>query len=268
MHRYFGNPFLTAIGQWIFGCRQCGDYYCGLRGFRKSAVLGLNLQSKGMEFALEMVVRASLFGLRICEVPTTLSPDGRDRVPHLRRYRDGWRSLRLYLLWSPRWFFGVPGATILGLGLLVTVFLATGPRTLFGVTFDYHTLLYGAVAIVLGYQSILLAFFAKLTAVEAGLHPPHTRLRFLQERKVLEQFIALGAGLALIGIVLGLVATGQWSTSSVSPLFPYQNVRLVVFSVLFLLLGGQSLLAAFYFGIINLLAERRGRISAPTKTQT
>lgn len=266
MHRYFGNPFLTAVGQWIFKCRTCGDYYCGLRGFRKEAVIGLQLQSKGMEFALEMVVRASMFGLRICEVPTTLSPDGRDRAPHLRRYRDGWRSLRLYLLWSPRWFFGIPGSIALGLGLLVTALLATGPRVFFGVSFDYHTLLYGCVAIVLGYQSILLAFFAKLTAVEAGLHPSGTQLRFLEERKVLEQFIVIGAGLALIGVILGIVATQRWSNTGFGDLAPSQNLRYVIFSVLSFLLGGQSLLAAFYFGIINLLAERRGRIGAPSNT--
>jgi hypothetical protein len=237
MHRYVGNPLLTAIGHRIFGCQQCGDYYCGLRGFRKTAVLDLKLQSKGMEFALEMVIRASMFGLRICEVPTTLSRDGRDRMPHLRRYRDGWRSLRLYFLWSPRWSFGIPGAIVMGAGLLVTALLATSPRELFGVTFDYHTLLYGAVAVVLGYQSILLAFFAKLTAVEAGLHPPRTKLWFLEERKVFEQFIVIGIVFGLIGIVLGVIATERWSTTGFGDLVPSQDMRFVIFSVLFLLLG-------------------------------
>ena len=109
MHRYFGNPLLTALGRLFFSCRSCGDFYCGLRGFRKEAIETLALQSRGMEFALEMVIKSQMHGLRITEVPTTLSPDGRDRAPHLRRYRDGWRSLRFYLLMSPRWFFGYPG---------------------------------------------------------------------------------------------------------------------------------------------------------------
>ena len=121
LHRYFGNPLLTAIGRLFFSCKQCGDFYCGLRGFRKEAVQELQLQSRGMEFALEMIVKAGMHRLRITEVPTTLSPDGRDRAPHLRRYRDGWRSLRFYLLMSPRWVFAIPGLVLLVGGLLVSM---------------------------------------------------------------------------------------------------------------------------------------------------
>src|SRR5690349_7284480 len=144
MHRYFGNPLLTALGRLFFSCKESGDFYCGLRGFRKSAVQSLGLQSNGMEFALEMVIKAQMHDLRITEVPTTLSPYGRDRAPHLRRYRDGWRSLRFYLLMSPRWFFGYPGVILLTGGLIVSSVLFLGPVTLFSVTFDYHTLLYSA----------------------------------------------------------------------------------------------------------------------------
>jgi len=132
-----------------------------------------------MEFALEMVIKSQMHGLRITEVPTTLSPDGRDRAPHLRRYRDGWRSLRFYLLMSPRWFFGYPGAILFMGGLIVSAILFRGPLTISSVEFDYHTLLYSASAILLGYQSLLLFAFAKLMAVETGLHPPQTKFWFL-----------------------------------------------------------------------------------------
>src|SRR6266576_1016633 len=206
MHRYFGNPFLSAMGRLFFSCKECGDFYCGLRGFRKEAVQALQLQSRGMEFALEMVVKARMHGLRITEVPITLSPDGRDRASHLRWYRDGWRSLRFYLLMSPRWFFGIPGLTLLAGGMIISTVLFTGPISVISITFDYHTLMYSTSAIVLGYQSILLFVFAELMAVETGLHPPGSRFGFLQQRRTLERCIVIGITLIIIGIVLGIIA--------------------------------------------------------------
>jgi glycosyltransferase involved in cell wall biosynthesis len=267
MHRYFGNPFLTAVGRLFFSCKESGDFYCGLRGFRKEAIEALELQSRGMEFALEMVIKAEMHGLRITEVPTTLSPDGRDRAPHLRRYRDGWRSLRFYLLMSPRWFFGVPGLILLLGGWLVSLVLLTGPVKLMSVEFDYHTLLYSSAAILLGYQSILLFIFAKLMAVETGLHPPRTKFWFLQDRRTLERCVVAGVALMLLGVVLGTVAAWQWELTGFGALKPSTTIRLVICSVLFLLLGGQTLLAGFYFGLINLVAERRTkRLSSSRKS--
>jgi hypothetical protein len=257
IHRYFGNPFLTAVGRLFFACKECGDFYCGLRGFRKEAIKALELQSRGMEFALEMVIKAEMHGLRITEVPTTLSPDGRDRAPHLRRYRDGWRSLRFYLLMSPRWFFGVPGLILLVGGWLVSTALLTGPVTVMSVTFDYHTLLYSSAAILLGYQSILLFIFAKLMAVETGLHPPQTKFWFLQQRRTLEQCLTIGIVLMFLGVVLGIIAARQWELAGFGALRPESTIRFAICSTLFLLLGGQTLLAGFYFGLINLVAERR-----------
>ncbi|PZR72374.1 MAG: dolichol-P-glucose synthetase [Chthoniobacterales bacterium] len=256
-HRYFGNPFLSAVGRLFFSCREAGDFYCGLRGFRKVAVQKLRLQSRGMEFALEMVVKATMHGLRITEVPTTLSPDGRDRAPHLRRYRDAWRSLRLYLLMSPRWFFGIPGVVLLTIGALVSAMLLPGPISIGGVTFDYHTLLYSTAAILLGYHSILLFAFAKIMAVETGLHPPHTRFWFLTERRTLERLVIVGLTLICLGILLGIMATREWELVRFGSLHPDFTIRLVICSVLFLLLGGQTLLAGFYFGLLNMIAEGR-----------
>ena len=261
LHRYFGNPFLTAVGRLFFSEKHCGDFYCGLRGFRTDAIRKLELQSRGMEFALEMVIKARLHNLRVTEVPTTLSPDGRDREPHLRRYRDGWRSLRFYLLMSPRWFFAYPGLVLVTLGTLVSAMLLAGPVTIMSVTFDYHTLLYSAAAILLGYQSLLLFAFAKLMAVETGLHPPRTKLWILQERKTLERCTMLALLLGLMGLVLGIIAARQWVSVGFGSLQPATTIRLVICSVLFLLLGGQTLLAGFYFGLVNLVAERQ-KVSA------
>jgi len=257
MHRYFGNPLLTALGRLFFACKKSGDFYCGLRGFQKKAIQALGLQSRGMEFALEMLIKAEMHGLRITEVPTTLSPDGRDRAPHLRRYRDGWRSLRFYLLMSPRWFFGVPGLILMVGGAVVSTLLLFGPVKVMSVTFDYHTLLYSSSAILLGYQSILLFIFAKLMAVETGLHPLRTKFWFLEERRTLEQCVTIGAALILIGVVLGIIAARQWELTGFGTLRPDSTIRFAICSVLFLLLGGQTLLAGFYFGLINLVAERR-----------
>jgi len=257
MHRYFGNPLLTAIGRLFFSCKDSGDFYCGLRGFRKEAIQSLELQSRGMEFALEMLIKAKMHGLRIIEVPTTLSPDGRDRAPHLRRYRDGWRSLRFYLLMSPRWFFGYPGAILLLGGVIASTILFRGPLIVSSVTFDYHTLLYSAAAILLGYQSLLLFAFTKLMAVETGLHPPQTKFLFLEQRPILERCATVGFVLILIGLFLGLAAAHEWSVTGFGPLRPSYTIRVVIGSVLFLLLGGQTVLAGFYFGLVNLVAERR-----------
>jgi glycosyltransferase involved in cell wall biosynthesis len=265
MHRYFGNPLLTALGRLFFSCKESGDFYCGLRGFRRDAVQRLTLQSQGMEFALEMIIKAEMHGLRITEVPTTLSRDGRDRAPHLRRYRDGWRSLRFYLLMSPRWFFGIPGLILLIAGTVVSAVLLFGPVKVASITFDYHTLLYSTSAILLGYQSILLFIFAKLMAVETGLHPLRTKFWFFERRGTLEQCVTVGVALMLVGVVLGVIAAHQWELAGFGSLRPESTIRFAIVSVLFLLLGGQTLLAGFYFGLINLVAERRTQRVSPSR---
>lgn len=262
LHRYFGNPFLTAIGRLFFSCNECGDFYCGLRGFRREAVQALELQSRGMEFALEMVVKAQMHGLRITEVPITLSPDGRGRAPHLHWFRDGWRSLRFYLLMSPQWFFAIPGLTLLAFGAIASVMLLCGPISVMSITFDYHTLMYSSSAIVIGYQSVLLFIFAKSMAVESGLHPPQTKFRFLEQRGTLEWCVVIGITLVVVGVVLGIIAARQWSLVSFGNLRPAVTIRFVICSVLFLLLGGQTLLAGFYFGLMNLVTERRTQRTA------
>ena len=170
LHKYLGNPILTWIGK-LFFSSSCSDFHCGLRGFRKDAIERLNLRTTGMEFASEMVVKASLYKLRIAEVPTTLSPDGRSRPPHLRSWRDGWRHLRFLLLYSPRWLFLYPGLLLMLIGLISTFLFISGTRI--------HTLLYSATAIIIGFQTVIFALFTKAFAVSEGLIPEDKRLRKL-----------------------------------------------------------------------------------------
>ncbi len=249
LHRYFGNPMLSLLGRTIYEHKVCGDFYCGLRGFRKASIENLRLQSTGMEFALEMVIKSTLFLLKITEVPTTLSPDGRDRRPHLRTFTDGWRSLRLYLLMSPRWVFGVPGLASMFVGaLLVGIWLLD----LLPADWDSLLSIMSVVAIVLGYQSTLLAIFAKFIAIEVNLHPPKTKFWMLRESGTLERFLIAGAVLMLLSFAAALVL------SFVPTLFNANLSRqLSALVTIFLILGGQTFLAGFYFGLLNMLTERK-----------
>ena len=250
MHRYVGNPMLSALGRRIYGNVVCHDFYCGLRGFRKDAIMRLGVQSTGMEFALEMIIKAELYALKITEVPTTLSPDGRDRKPHLSTYRDGWRSLRLYLLMSPRWTFGIPGLATAAIGgaTLAAAILGFVPPTWLGIAHIFST-----VATVLGYQGILLAVFAKFVAIESGLHPPATKFYMLQNRSTLELFVSLGFLLAFVCTTTAVV-TRICFPSTRGSMFSSQ---IEAFLEIGLIVGGQTVLAGFYFGLLHLLRERR-----------
>ena len=170
LHKYLGNPVLTWIGR-LFFSSPAGDFNCGLRGFRRESILKLDLQTTGMEFAGEMVVKASIYKLRVAEVPTVLSPDGRSRPPHLRTWRDGWRNLRFMLVYSPRWLFLYPGAALMIWGLIIVVWLLPGTQKIGSISFDVHTLLYGAIAIIIGFQAVTFAFFTKLFAISENCCP-------------------------------------------------------------------------------------------------
>jgi len=199
LHRYLGNPVLSAVGRIFFGS-PVHDFHCGLRGFRRDAVLKLSLQSTGMEFASEMVVKATLAKLRIEEVPTTLSPDGRSRPPHLRSWRDGWRHLRFLLLYSPRWLFLIPGLMLVTLGLVSGAALVLGPVTLGNVTLDVDTLVAAAAVLVIGYQAILFALLTKIYAIEERFLPPDPRLDAYLKHVTLERGLAAGGLIGLAGL--------------------------------------------------------------------
>lgn len=251
LHRYLGNPVLTGIGR-LFFKSPSGDFHCGLRGFNKAAIERLNLRTTGMEFASETVVKASLHGLRITEVPTTLSVDGRSRPPHLRSWRDGWRHLRFLLVYSPRWLFLYPGLLLMLVGALVAGWLVLGPRVVDGITLDVHTLLYAAMAIVIGYQTVNFAIFTKVFAITEGLLPEDPRLNKLFRYVTLETGLIAGGLLFFGGLALSLYALSSWGAHSFGPLDPSRTLRLVIPAVALITLGLQTILSSFFLSILGL----------------
>ena len=251
LHKYLGNPVLTGIGR-LFFRSPCGDFHCGLRGFSKAAIQRLDLRTRGMEFASETVAKASLHGLRITEVPTTLSVDGRSRPPHLNTWRDGWRHLRFLLLYSPRWLFLYPGLLLMLIGTAVSGWLLVGPRVVDGITFDVHTFLYAAIAIVIGYQTVIFAIFTKVFAITEGLLPEDPRLKTLFRYIRLETGILAGALLLATGIGLSIYALSYWSSTSFGPLDPLQTMHLVIPAVTLIALGLQTVLSSFFLSILGL----------------
>jgi glycosyltransferase involved in cell wall biosynthesis len=251
LHRYLGNPGLTKLGQIFFHCPS-GDLYCGMRGFRKDAYERMHLRTTGMEFATEMVVKATLFDLRITEVPTTLSPDGRSRPPHLRTWRDGWRTLRFFLLYSPRWLFLYPGILLMLLGVIAGAWLLPGPKSVAGVTFDAHTLLYAAAAVLLGFQSVAFATFSKLLGISQGLLPPDPRIDKIFRYLTLEVGLLIGGGLLCAGLAGSLWSVHTWHEAGFGPLDYAKTMRLVIPSMLAVTLGVQVAFASFFGSFLRM----------------
>src|SRR5262249_14347271 len=208
-HRWVGNPVLTSISR-LFFQTPVGDMHCGLRGFRKDAIDRLRLRATGMEFASEMVIKASLQRLRITEVPVTLRPDGRSRPPHLRTWRDGWRHMRFMLLFSPRWLFLYPGLALFGAGVLVGGGLEVGPRQIGPLGFDIHTLLLAGFCSLIGYQLIVFAVFTKVFAMRMGFHPPNPTYASMFRYVQLETGLVLGALMFLLGVLGIVLAVLSW----------------------------------------------------------
>lgn len=251
LHRYVGNPVLSRIGR-LFFRSPVGDFHCGLRGFRKEAIERLDLRTIGMEFASEMIVKATIMHLRIAEVPTTLSPALRTRQPHLRTWRDGWRHLRFLLLYSPRWLFLYPGALLMLVGLGVGAWLLPGPRRIGDVRFDVHTLLYAAGAILVGFQAVVFAFFTKIFAISEGLLPEDPRL--LKAFKYITLETGLAAGFLLLATGLGGSAYAflRWSLHSFGPLDTSQTLRIVIPSLTALMLGSEVILSSFFLSVLGM----------------
>jgi hypothetical protein len=252
LHKYLGNPVLTAIARLFYWNPPCGDFHCGLRGFSKSAAKAMDLRTTGMEFASEMVVKATLRSMRITEVPTTLSPDGRSRPPHLRSWRDGWRHLRFLLLYSPRWLFMYPGLVLMFLGLITGLWLLPGPRTVAGVTLDVHTLLYAATAIIVGFQAVNFAVFTKIFAISEGLLPEDPRLDKLFRYINLEVGLVIGVSLLALGLLGSLWALNSWGAHSFGNLDYTKVLRLVTPSITMIVLGVQIILSSFFLSILGL----------------
>jgi glycosyltransferase involved in cell wall biosynthesis len=255
LHRYLGNPVLTFIGR-LFFRSPCGDFHCGLRGFDRQAILGLDLQAPGMEFASEMVVKATLQGLSMTEVGTILHPDGRSRPPHLRSWRDGWRHLRFLLLFSPSWLFLYPGLALLILGLWGMIWLLPAPRHLGGVTLDIHSLLYSAAALLVGAQSVLFWLFAQQYSMREGMLPDDPAFRELIGRLSLEKGLISGALLIVAGVALGVAALGGWGLGGFGNLAPEQTMRLTIPSATLILLGFQIAYGSFFISVLDIRATR------------
>ena len=252
LHKYLGNPVLSGLARIMFKEKQTSDFHCGLRGFSRDAAMRMDLRTTGMEFASEMVVKASLQKMRIAEVPTTLSPDGRSRPPHLRSWRDGWRHLRFLLLYSPRWLFLYPGALLMLIGSLVGFWLLLGPRTIGGVTLDVHTLVYAALAVTVGFQSVVFAVFTKVFAISERLLPEDPRLNKMFEYITLEVGLIVGSVLLLAGLGGSVYALGSWGEHSFGPLDPTKTLRLVIPAVTAITLGFQIILSSFFLSVLGL----------------
>ena len=251
LHRYLGNPVLSGIGR-LFFHSPCGDFHCGLRGFSKAAIERLDLRTTGMEFASEMVVKATLHGLRIGEVPTTLSPDGRSRSPHLRSWRDGWRHLRFLLLYSPRWLFFYPGLALLLTGLMIILWLLPGPQRVGPVVLDVHTMLGGAALVLIGFQSVAFAVLAKVFAVNSGLMPWTPRFRRVFDWITLETGLIAGA-LLILGGLFGIGGMFYiWNQHGFGPLDPQKTFRWAIPAVTATALGFQVVLFSFFFSMLGL----------------
>jgi glycosyltransferase involved in cell wall biosynthesis len=255
LHRYLGNPILTGIGRLLFKS-PCGDFHCGLRGFARGAILELGLQSPGMEFASEMVVKATLRGLQITEVPTRLSPDGRSRPPHLRSWRDGWRHLRFLLLFSPRWLFLYPGLVLATTGLLLSLWLLPKARQIGGVTLDIHTLLYSAMTIVVGVQAMEFWAFANVHGMHEGLLPADHRVRKVVGWVTIERALAMAFGLLLLGLVLGVLALSSWSNAAFGLLDPSATMRLAIPSATCIVLAFEIAFGGFVLNVLDLRQPR------------
>jgi hypothetical protein len=257
LHKYLGNPVLSFIGR-LFFPSEIRDFHCGLRGFRRDSILRIGLITTGMEFASEVVVKSTLQGLRISEVPTTLKKDGRSRPPHLRSWRDGWRHLRFLLLFSPRWLFLYPGLAAVVVGLIGSAVLAFGPVEIGAVGLDVSTQVYLSAITVVGYQAALFALLTKMYARHEGFYLPRSR-RFerIAERTSLESAAIAGVVLFLLGLSIGIVQFVAWAASGFGAQHPVDTVRLAVPAALLMMLGVQTVMSGMFLGILTIDIKRR-----------
>jgi len=251
LHRYLGNPVLTWIGKLFFKC-PAGDFHCGLRGFSKDAANRMNLKTTGMEFASEMVIKATISGMRVTEVPTTLSPDGRSRAPHLRTWRDGWRHLRFMLLFSPNWLFLYPGIALFILGMIMSLIIIVKPIEIGGVTLDIQTLLFSSTSIIVGFQAALFALFSKVFAISTGLVPSDSLLYRASKRVSLEAGVIYGLIILAAGVAGSIYSLEYWASEGFGPLDVRQTMRVVIPSITAIILGFQCILGSFFTGVLKL----------------
>lgn len=250
-HRWIGNPVLTFLGR-LFFKSSANDFHCGLRAFNKEGYQRMNLSSTGMEFASEMVMKASFHKMRMTEVPVTLHKDGRSRPPHLRSWGDGWRHLRFMLLHCPMWLFCVPGVTLLVAGLVLGARLVAGPLVIGVVGFDTNTLLVCAMTVISGVQITSFAIFARLFGAQQSLLPASKRLEAFLNVANLENGLLCGAALILGGLGLLVLALLQWRRANYGGMSYSQSLRQVIPAVTLITVGGQILFSSFFLSVLSL----------------
>jgi len=255
-HRWLGTPVLTMLSRLFFGT-AIHDINCGMRGFRRDSYDRLELQTTGMEYASEMIIKAALNELRINEVPITLYPDGRSGVPHLRSWRDGWRHLRFMLLFSPRWLFLIPGLLLFAIGLGFGIPLAFKPVAVGSVVFDTNTLLVMAMAVIVGFQFVMFAVFAKVFAVAEGLLPPDARVAWLAKPHRMESGLLTGLVIAVAGVGLLFAAVAEWGHTDFGALSYADSLRIVIPGVTCIVLGVQLVFSSFFVGVLQLRRVHR-----------
>ncbi len=254
LHRYLGNPVLSFIGRLLFRS-PIKDFHCGLRGFSREAILRLDLKSPGMEFASEMIVKATLAKLKISDVPTILHPDGRSRPPHLRSWRDGWRHLRFLLMMSPRWLFLYPGLALLIMGLLATTAIMSRPLIVHGIAFDIHTMLYSGAAAIIGAQLVLFAGISRAIGIVKKTLPVTPAAKRVLSLFTLERGLITGLVIFSIGLTLAILSVMKWAGLQFAALDPREVMRLAIPSVTMMVLGMEVLFASFVLSFIDASSE-------------
>ncbi|GAA3751040.1 glycosyltransferase family 2 protein [Terriglobus aquaticus] len=251
LHRYLGNPVLSWLGRWLFRT-PIGDFHCGIRAFSRTGYDALDLRTTGMEFASEMVVKSSLLGQRIAEVPTTLQKDGRSRPPHLKTWRDGWRHLRFLLMYSPRWLFLAPGLLLMLVGGALTAWLLPAERPLGHVNLGVDTLAYAAAAILLGFQLVFFGVAAKVFATTEGLLPEDPSFERWFRYITLETGLIVGAILLLTGVGIAASSVLSWAHAGYGPLPPVEMMRRTLPAMLCMMLGTEICFASFFLSLLGL----------------
>ena len=251
LHRYLGVPVMSAIARLLFRS-PCGDHHCGLRAFRKSSFERLDLRADGWEFNSEMIARASILHMRICEVPTTLSPDGRGRPAHLKTFSAGWQHLRTMLLYCPRFTFIYPGVVMMILGLAVMLLLIPGPRNIAGIRFNIITMAYAAASIIVGFQGIMLGILAKVYGTSKGIFSEDALFTRITRSSPLEPGLFLAAVLIFIGIIGTIIPLVSWTAQGFAFTSPLPVLRSIIPSMVCLAIGCQVVLFSFFLGILRI----------------
>lgn len=251
LHRYLGTPVLSFVIR-LFTRSPLGDVNCGLRGFSRSAYERMRLRAEGMELASEMIIRAAVAGLKVEEVPVELRRDGRDRPPHLRAWRDGWRHLRLLLLSSPDWLFIYPGLLAIAIGLALSLVLKRDTLMVLGIGFDVQTLLYAALLILVGFKSLIFGIFTKVLAIRSGYLPPDRATSLVQRALTLELGLVCGIALMLFGFWGSVSALAAWGRADFGALEVRATLRTVIPAILAIAIGCEVVLASFFLSILKL----------------